>query len=73
MYIEEAMFFFARYASNKASMREVAILFNMAESTQLAVIERVLQFLCYIAPGVINFGSDKAALAEAFEKVSTFA
>lgn len=54
-------------------MREVAILFNMAESTLLAVIERVLQFLCYIAPDVINFGSDKAALAEAFEKVSTFA
>lgn len=69
---DEHILSFLWYASNKASMREVAILFNMAESTLLAVIERVLQFLCYIAPDVINFGSDKAALAEAFEKIAGF-
>lgn len=63
---------FSRYAVNKASMREVAVLFNMAESTQFAVIDRVLGFLCAIAPDVIYFGMDKEALAREFENVSCY-
>lgn len=58
-----------RYAVNKASMREVAVLFDMAESTQFAVIDRVLGFLCKIAPDIIHFGLDKDALAMDFQEV----
>ncbi|KAH7973555.1 hypothetical protein HPB49_002374 [Dermacentor silvarum] len=69
---EEHILSFLWYAVNKASMREVAVLFNMAESTQFAVIDRVLGFLCAIAPDVIYFGMDKEALAREFENLAGF-
>lgn len=59
-----------RYAANKASMRECSVLFNMAESTQLVVINRVMDFMCQIAPNVIHFSSDKQAVAKDFLNVS---
>lgn len=59
-----------RYVANKSSMRECALLFNMADSTVLAVIDRVLDFLCSIAPDIICFAADKGALANDFKKVS---
>ncbi|KAH7954065.1 hypothetical protein HPB49_015317 [Dermacentor silvarum] len=43
-----------------------------AESTQFAVIDRVLGFLCAIAPDVIYFGMDKEALAREFENVNRY-
>ncbi|KAG0421702.1 hypothetical protein HPB47_002423 [Ixodes persulcatus] len=61
---EEHIILFLRYVSNKSSMRECALLFNMADSTQMAVIDRVLKFLCTIAPGIIYFAVDKDALAK---------
>lgn len=47
------------------------MLFNMADSTQLTVIDRVLGFLFAIAPEVIYFAPDKEALARDFKKVSS--
>lgn len=47
------------------------MLFNMADSTQLTVIDRVLGFLVAIAPDVIYFAPDKEALARDFKKVSS--
>ncbi|KAL1430226.1 hypothetical protein MTO96_015290 [Rhipicephalus appendiculatus] len=52
---EEHILSFLWYAANKASMREVAVLFDMAESTQLLIIDRVLDFMCSVAPDVIYF------------------
>ncbi|KAH9382149.1 hypothetical protein HPB48_018848 [Haemaphysalis longicornis] len=49
-------------------MREVAVLFDMAESTHFAITERVLGFLCKIAPDIIHFGLDKEALAKDFQE-----
>ncbi|KAL3251812.1 hypothetical protein MRX96_055041, partial [Rhipicephalus microplus] len=69
---EEHILSFLWYAVNKASMREVAVLFDMAESTQFAVTDRVLGFLCKIAPDVIHFVLDKDALARDFEKMTGF-
>ncbi|KAH6946366.1 hypothetical protein HPB50_013125 [Hyalomma asiaticum] len=69
---EEYILSFLWYAVNKASMREVALLFDMAESTQFAVTDRVLGFLCKIAPDVIHFGVDKDALARDFEELAGF-
>ncbi|CAN7948047.1 unnamed protein product [Ixodes pacificus] len=53
-------------------MRECALLFNMKDSTQMAVIDRVLKFLCSIAPDVIYFAVDKDALAKDFKKLAGF-
>lgn len=47
------------------------MLFNMADSTQFTVIDRVLGFLFAIAPEVIYFAPDKEALARDFKKVSS--
>ncbi|KAK8772751.1 hypothetical protein V5799_024004 [Amblyomma americanum] len=69
---EEHILSFVWYAANKASMRECSVLFNMAESTQLVVINRVLDFLCHIASNVIHFSSDKDRLAEDFRKLAGF-
>ncbi|KAH8027002.1 hypothetical protein HPB51_001317 [Rhipicephalus microplus] len=69
---EEHILSFLWYAVNKASMRDVAVLFDMAESTQFAVTDRVLGFLCKIAPDVIHFGLDKDALARDLEKLAGF-
>ncbi|KAH7960104.1 hypothetical protein HPB49_016961 [Dermacentor silvarum] len=60
------------YAANKASMREVSVLFDTAESTQLVIINRVFDFICSIAPEVIYFSSNKEAVAREFEKLSVF-
>ncbi|XP_049517003.1 uncharacterized protein LOC125942809 [Dermacentor silvarum] len=65
---EEHMLSFLWYAANKASMREVSVLFDTAESTQLVIINRVLDFMCSIAPGEIYFSSNKEAVAREFEK-----
>ncbi|KAH8010061.1 hypothetical protein HPB51_024446 [Rhipicephalus microplus] len=65
---EENILSFLWYAVNKASMKEVAVLFDMAESTQFAVTDRFLGFLCKIAPDVIHFRLDKDAVARDFEK-----
>ncbi|KAH6933931.1 hypothetical protein HPB50_019093 [Hyalomma asiaticum] len=69
---KEHILSFLWYAVNKASMREVAVLFDMAESTQFAVIDRVLGFLCQIAPDIIHFGLDKDALARDFQELAGF-
>lgn len=69
---EEHILSFLWYAVNKASIREVAVLFNMADSTQLTVIDRVLGFLVAIAPEVIYFAPDKEALARDFKKLAGF-
>lgn len=53
-------------------MREVAVLFDMAESTHFAITDRVLDFLCEIAPDIIHFGLDKEALARDFQEVSSY-
>ncbi|KAL1482586.1 hypothetical protein MTO96_033694 [Rhipicephalus appendiculatus] len=42
---EEHILSFLWYAANNSSMREVAVLFDMAESTQLLIIDRVLDFI----------------------------
>ncbi|KAL1480096.1 hypothetical protein MTO96_034749 [Rhipicephalus appendiculatus] len=57
-----------RYAVNEASIREVGILFDMADSAQLLVIDRVLDFLSDIAKDVVEFPKDKEAIAKEFEK-----
>lgn len=59
-----------RYAANKASIREVAVLFHMAESTLFVAMDRFLKFLCAMAPDVIYFQPNKDALAQEFEKAS---
>ncbi|XP_065305824.1 uncharacterized protein [Dermacentor albipictus] len=65
---EEHMLSFIWYAANKASMREVSVLFDTSESTQLGIINRVLNFMCSIAPEEIYFSSNKEAVAKEFEK-----
>ncbi|KAG0415262.1 hypothetical protein HPB47_007573 [Ixodes persulcatus] len=65
---EEHILSFLWYVANKSSMRECALLFNMADSTVLAVIDGVLYFLCSIAPDIICFAADKGALANDFKK-----
>ncbi|XP_040064775.1 putative nuclease HARBI1 [Ixodes scapularis] len=60
-----------RYVANKSSMRECALLFNMADS-MLAVIDRVLNFLCSIALAIICFAADKGALANGLKKRAGF-
>ncbi|KAH6947186.1 hypothetical protein HPB50_017499 [Hyalomma asiaticum] len=69
---EEHILSFLWYAVNKASMREVAVLFDMAESTQFVVIDRVLGFLCKIAPDIIHLGLDKDALPKDFQELTGF-
>lgn len=69
---EEHILSFLWYAVNKASMREVAVLFDMAESTYFAITDRVLGFLCKIAPDIIHFGLDKEALARDFQELAGF-
>ncbi|KAG0442925.1 hypothetical protein HPB47_015477, partial [Ixodes persulcatus] len=69
---EEHILSFLWYVANKSSMRECALLFNMADSTQKAVINKVLQFLCSIAPDVIYFAVDKDALAKDLKKLAGF-
>ncbi|XP_037509110.1 putative nuclease HARBI1 [Rhipicephalus sanguineus] len=69
---EEHILSFLWYAANKASMREVSVLFDMAESTLLAIINRVLDFMCSVAPGVIYFPKNKESVAREFEKVAGF-
>ncbi|KAG0410315.1 hypothetical protein HPB47_012580 [Ixodes persulcatus] len=66
---EEHILSFHWYVANKSSMRECALLFNMADSTVLAVIDRVLEFLCSIAPDIICFAADKGALANDLKKL----
>ncbi|KAH7986835.1 hypothetical protein HPB49_026451 [Dermacentor silvarum] len=66
------MLSFYWYAANKASMREVSVLFDTAESTQLVIINRVLDFMCSIAPEEIYFSSNKEAVAREFEKGAGF-
>ncbi|KAH6924285.1 hypothetical protein HPB50_014635 [Hyalomma asiaticum] len=58
------------YAVNKASMREVAVLFDMAEATQFAATQRVLGFLSAIAPDIIHFALNNEALARDFQEDS---
>ncbi|CAN7999219.1 unnamed protein product [Ixodes pacificus] len=69
---EEHILSFLWYVANKSSMRECALLFNMADSTVLAVIDRVLDFLCSIAPDIICFAANKGALANDFKKRAGF-
>ncbi|CAN8014231.1 unnamed protein product [Ixodes persulcatus] len=69
---EEHILSFHWYVANKSSMRECALLFNMADSTVLAVIDRVLEFLCSIAPDIICFAADKGALANDLKKRAGF-
>ncbi|KAH7981125.1 hypothetical protein HPB49_021773 [Dermacentor silvarum] len=69
---EDHMPSFLWYAANKASMREVSVLFDTAESTKLVITNRVLDFMCSIAPEVIYFSSNKEAVARELEKVAGF-
>ncbi|KAH7953685.1 hypothetical protein HPB49_011196 [Dermacentor silvarum] len=69
---EDHMLSFLWYAANKASMREVSVLFDTAESIQLVIINRVLDLMCSIAPEEIYFSNNKEAVAREFEKVAGF-
>lgn len=44
--------------------------FGVAESTFHSMMDRVLEFLCDLAPDVIKFPADLDRLAEDFEKAS---
>nr|XP_054922722.1 uncharacterized protein LOC129382608 [Dermacentor andersoni] len=61
---EEHMLSLLWYAANKPSMGEVSVLFVTAESTQLVIIHRVLNFMRNVVPEVIYFPSNKEAAAE---------
>lgn len=69
---EDYILVFLYFAGNKATFRQVADLFGIAESTAFKIINTVMDFLVEKAPIFIKFPTTtaaKAALAEEFFKV----
>lgn len=69
---QEHMLTFLCYAGNKSCIREVSERFCAGVSTMHKMMEKVLDFLCDLAPEVIKFPDDMERLAEDFQEVSGF-
>lgn len=72
LYIKSNLLFKLRFAGNKITVRQVAQLFNVSESTCWTICNRVIEYLMDISVEVIKFPKtlcDLDNLADQFEQV----
>ncbi|KAM7300348.1 putative nuclease HARBI1 [Ixodes scapularis] len=69
---EDHVLSFLWYAGNKTCLRDIGGRFNASDSAEFVMVQRVMDFLCDIAPEVIKFPRDKEALAAEFEEIAGF-
>lgn len=58
-----------RYATNKVCIKDVAIRFNISDSTVHGIIERLLEYLCSLLPKEIRFPQDLDEVVKGFQQV----
>lgn len=69
---EEHILSFLWYATNKVCIKDVAIRFNISDSTVHGIIERLLEYLCSLLPKEIRFPQDLDEVVKGFQQLAGF-
>lgn len=69
---EEHILSFLWYATNKVCIKDVAIRFNVSDSTVHGIIERLLEYLCSLLPKEIRFPRHLDEVVDGFEQLTGF-
>lgn len=69
---EEHILSFLWYATNKVCIKDVAIRFNISDSTVHGITERLLDYLCSLLPKEIRFPQDLDVVVGGFQQLAGF-